>query len=288
MEPLIINAAITGVAPNRERSIHVPVRPDEIVEDARRCRDAGANIIHVQARDEKGLPTYHGEVYREVFTRLRELDPDLIISGSTSARVGEGFLGRAQVLAPGIGCRPDMASLPLGSHNFANQVSINGPDMIQALADRMDQQGVVPAWECYDLGMVDTAHYLISKGVLVRPYYCTFVLGSLGTLSASCYHLATMVRALPQQTVWSAAGIGRFQFFVNSMAVTMGGHVRVGLADNLYYDASKSQPATNAGLVDRIVKLARAAGREIASPAQARQRIGLRPQEAASRLRKAA
>ncbi len=288
MEPLIINAAITGVTPNRERSIHLPTTPEEIVADARRCRDAGASIVQVEAWDETGCPTYRGDIYHEVFARLRELDPELILCGSTGCRLGEGFLGRSEVLSPGPGCRPDMASLPLGSYNFPNQASVNSPDMIQALADAMEQRGIVPAWECLDLGMIDTAHYLISKGVLTRPYYCTLILGSLGTLSASAYHLAAMVRGLPEETVWSGAGIGRFQFFVNSMAVTMGGHVRVGLADTLYYDPSKTQPATNAGLVDRIVKLARAAGREIATPGQARGRIGLPPAGGAERLRKAA
>ncbi len=288
MEPLIIYAAITGVPPNQEWSVHLPVSPDEIVADARRCRDAGASIVHIEARDETGRPTYKGDTYYEIFTRLRQSDPELILLGSTSGPLGVGFLGRSQVLSPGPGCRPDLASLPMGSHNLPNRASINSPDMIQALASAMDQRGIVPAWECLDMGMIDTAHYLISKGILVRPYYCTLVLGSLGTLSASACHLAAMVRSLPEGTVWSAAGIGRFQFFMNSLAVVMGGHVRVGLADNLYYDPSKTQPATNAGLVDRIVKLARAAGRRIASPGEARQRIGLPAATAANPLPRAA
>jgi 3-keto-5-aminohexanoate cleavage enzyme len=277
MEPLIIEAAITGTAANGERTIHLPVTPDQIVADAQRCRDAGASIIHVQAHDDTGRPTYRRDVYRQIFTRLRELDRDLIILGSTSGRLGEGFLGRSEVLAPGSGCRPDMASLPMGSYNVPNRAIVNTPDMIRALADAMHRGGIVPAWECLDMGMIDAAHWLISKGILIRPYYCTLVLGSLGTLGATAYHLAATVRALPEETIWSAAGIGRFQFFINSMAVTMGGHVRVGLADSLYFDTSKTQPATNPGMVDRIVKLARAAGRRIATPREARRRIGLAP-----------
>ena len=145
--------------------------------------------------------------------------------------------------------------------------------------------GVVPGenngeyvLKLFDFGMIDYAQFLISRGTLCKPYYANILLGSLGTLSATPYNLASMVRALPEGTVWSGAGIGRFQFYVNSMAVTMGGHVRVGLEDNLFYDpVEKTQPATNAGLIDRVVKVARAVWREIASPPEARQIIGLPP-----------
>ena len=107
------------------------------------------------------------------------------------------------------------------------------------------------------------------------PYYANILLGSRGTLSATPYNLAMMVRALPESTLWSATGIGRFQFYVNAMAVTMGGHVRVGLEDNLFYDVEKRHPATDAGLISRVVKLARAAGRSIASPDETRRMLGL-------------
>ena len=123
--------------------------------------------------------------------------------------------------------------------------------------------------------MVDYAHYLIGRGLLRPPYYCNILLGSLGTLSASPFNLATIVRALPPRTTWAAAGIGRFQFQTNALAITMGGHVRVGLEDNLYYDDARTVLATNAMLIDRLVKLARAAGREVATPDDARAIIGL-------------
>ncbi|MCK4294185.1 MAG: 3-keto-5-aminohexanoate cleavage protein [Planctomycetes bacterium] len=119
------------------------------------------------------------------------------------------------------------------------------------------------------------AHYLIRKGVLVRPYYCNIFLGSLGSMSATPFNLAAMVRALPEGTVWSATRIGRFQFYVNSMAIAMGGHVRVGLEDSLYYDREKVHLATNAGLIERVVKVAGAMGHQIASPDKARRIIGL-------------
>jgi uncharacterized protein (DUF849 family) len=123
--------------------------------------------------------------------------------------------------------------------------------------------------------MADYAKYLIDSGILEPPFYANILLGSLGTLAAAPQNLTTMVRALPEGTTWSAAGIGRFQFYVNSMAITMGGHVRVGLEDNLWFDDNRMQPATNAGLIERLVNLAQYLGREIASPGEARQIIGL-------------
>jgi uncharacterized protein (DUF849 family) len=271
MDKLIINAAVTGMVPTKADTPHVPITPDEIVADVRRCHAAGASIVHLHAREPDGRPTYRAEVYREIIDRVRQELPELVISGSTSGRVFGEYWQRSDVLS----CRPDLGSLTLGSMNFPKQPSVNSPEMIQMLALAMREQGIVPELELFDLGMADYAHYLVSKGVLAPPYYANILLGSLGTLSATAYNLAMFVKALPPGTVWSGAGIGRFQFFVNSLAIVMGGHVRVGLEDNLYYDAGKKHLATNAGLIDRLVMLAHAAGREIATPAEARAIIGL-------------
>jgi 3-keto-5-aminohexanoate cleavage enzyme len=116
----------------------------------------------------------------------------------------------------------------------------------------------------------------MERGVLTAPFYANILLGSMGTLAATPHNLTTMVGALPAGFNWSAAGIGRFQFYVNSMAITMGGHVRVGLEDNLWYDNDRTEPATNARLIERLVNLAQCVGREIASPDEARRIIGLR------------
>ena len=271
MENLIINAAITGMVPTKTDNPNLPCSPEEIISDARRCRDAGASIVHVHARDEAGLPTYKKEIYREIISGIHDKCPDMLICGSASGRTFGEFGQRKQVLD----CFPDFASLTLGSLNFPNQASVNEPAMIESLAKTMAEHGVVPEWEIFDMGMIDYARYLIKKGVLHKPYYCNIFLGSLGTISATPFNLASMVRSLPENTVWSATGIGRFQFYVNSMAITMGGHVRVGLEDNIYYDIEKKHLAANPGLVERIVKVARAIGREIATPEIARQIIGL-------------
>ena len=270
-DKLVINAAITGMVPTKSDTPHVPITPAEILADVRRCYDAGASIVHVHAREATGEPHYSPKIFGEIIRGVREQLPDMLISGSTSGRIHREFWQRSAVLD----CRPDLASLTLGSLNFPKQASVNEPSMIQQLATAMNERGIVPELEFFDLGMIDYAHYLIAKGFLQGPFYGNLLLGSLGTLSATPGNLVAMIRALPEGTVWSATGIGRFQWPVNTWAVTMGGHVRVGLEDNLYYDAAKTQLATNAGLIERVVKLAKAAGREMASPAEARQIIGL-------------
>ena len=261
--------------PTREQSPAVPLTPTEIVADARRCREAGASVIHVHARAADGTPDYRKEIYAEIIGGIRAACPGMLISGSTSGRVFREFSQRSEVLDPGPGCRPDFGSLTLGSLNFPEQASVNAPDMIRSLAGAMSELGIVPELEIFDMGMADYAHFLLRKQVLGPPLYGNILLGSLGTLSATPYNLAAIVRALPEGMTWSATGIGRYQFFVQSLAVTMGGHVRVGLEDNLWYDDERTRPATNAGLIERVVTLARAAGREIADPAQARRIIGM-------------
>lgn len=261
MDKLIINAAITGIVPNKSDNPHLPVSVDEIVKDAVRCRNAGASIMHIHARQPSGKPAYSKNIYRDIFTRVREECPGLLICGSTSGRVYKEFDKRSEVLEQSKGCRPDFGSLTIGSMNFPNEASVNTPLMIRSLAEAMNARGIVPEWELFDYGMIDYVHCLIKKGVLKRPYYANIILGSLGTADATPRNLVSMVDALPDGTVWSAVGIGRYQFFINSLAVVMGGHVRVGLEDSLYYDEHKKElaAATNPGLIDRVVGLARAA-----------------------------
>jgi 3-keto-5-aminohexanoate cleavage enzyme len=194
---------------------------------------------------------------------------------TTSGRLWPDFERRSQVLDLEGEIKPEMASLTLGSLNFPKSASVNEPDVIRQLAEHMHERGITPELEIFDFGMADYGRHLIGRGVLHPPYYANLLLGSLGTLSASAYNLAALARSLPEEMTWAAAGIGRFQFWVNSMAIAIGGNVRVGLEDNLFMDVEKTDPASNSRLIERVVTLARAAGREIATPAEAREMIGL-------------
>jgi uncharacterized protein (DUF849 family) len=269
---LIVNAAVTGMVPHQADNPSVPVKVDEIVTDARRVYDAGASVIHVHARDEEQAPTFERSIYQEIIEGIRTTCPGMIISGSTSGRLHKLFEQRSQVLD----CRPDLGSLTIGSLNFPKQASVNDPEMIQSLARAMQERGIVPEMEFFDLGMIDYARdFLIPRGLIREPFYCNILLGSLGTMVATPRNLVTMVDALPPGTTWSATGIGRYQLSINSLAIAMGGHVRVGLEDNLWFDEERTVPATNAMLVERVVKVAESMGRSIASPAEAREIIGL-------------
>ena len=277
---LIINLAGTGMVPSKADNPSVPVTPQEIADDCAHCYALGASLFHLHARDEHGRPTWKPEVYRDIILRVRERCPDAVICVSTSGRTFKELAERAAVLELDGDAKPDMASLTLGSLNFPTGASVNAPAMIKALAERMHERGIVPELEIFDFGMLDYAHYLIERKLLQPPHYFNLLLGSLGTAAATPFNLAGLVRALPGGATWAGAGIGRFQFFVNALAITMGGHVRVGLEDNLYLDTQKRRLATNPALVERLARLAEATERAIATPAEARTMIGLGTQPA--------
>ena len=273
--PLIVNAALTGMVPTKADTPHVPVTPTEIAADAARCVAAGASIVHLHARDESGAPTYRRDVYARIVEAVRFECPDVVVCVSTSGRTFKTFEERADVLDLEGDLRPEMASLTLGSLNFPKQASVNDPRMIRRLAERMAERGIVPELEIFDLGMVDYAVYLLERGILMPPLYANILLGNLGTLAATPFNLATVVGALPGQTTWAAAGIGRFQLAVNSLAIAMGGNVRVGLEDNIWFDEERTELADNASLVRRVVRISAATGRPPASAEDARRLIGL-------------
>jgi uncharacterized protein (DUF849 family) len=274
-DDLIINLAPTGMVPTRDQSPHVPLTPDEVAADVRRCADLGAAIVHLHPRDAAGQPTQDPRVAAEFIGAVRLAAPDIVICATTSGRLQPELEARAAVLDLDGDARPEMASLTLGSMNFPRQASINAPATIQGLASRMRDRGIVPEWEVFDLGMLDYAQYLRGHGLLADPVYANILLGSLGTLAATPLNLAVMVERLPAGATWAATGIGSYQFGVNRLAIAMGGHVRVGLEDNLWYDDDRRTLATNPMLVDRLVRIARAMGREPASPGEVRRRLGI-------------
>ena len=273
--PLIINVALTGMVPRRRDFPAVPEQPDEIARDAAACFAAGATTMHVHARDASGEPSVDPGIYGEIIRRVRAIAPEAVVCVSTSGRVHRRFEERAAVLELTGEATPDMASLTLGSLNFPRQASVNDPEMIRALAARMRERGIVPELEVFDAGMLDYADYLIDRGILVPPFVFNLLLGSLGTLAASPENLAMLVRRLPPGAHWQAAGIGRAQWPMNALGVTMGGGVRTGLEDNLYMDAGRQDPASNPRLVSRVVALAAALGRPVATPAAGRLLLGL-------------
>jgi uncharacterized protein (DUF849 family) len=259
--------------PTKADSPHVPITPREIADCARRVRDAGASIIHMHARDANEVPTSKAEAFVELVVQVRESVPDMIICVSLSGRNLSDPWKRAEPLA----ATPEMASLTLGSMNFPQQASVNSPEVISDLARWIYKAGAIPELEAFEPGFINYANYLIRKEVLRPPYYFNLILGSLGASPLDLVGLGHMVGLLPPGATWAVGGIGRYQLDANVMGIVAGGHVRVGLEDNLYYDRKRTVPASNVRLVERLARIGREIGREVATPREAREIIGLRP-----------
>jgi len=270
--PLIITLAPTGMIPTRADTPNVPLTPEEIARDAYRAYQLGASVVHVHARDQQGLPTYKKKIFQDIFVRIREQCPEMIICATTSGRVHPQVEHRAEVLETG----PEMASLTMGSLNFPCYSSVNPLETIKSLAQFMKEKGIRPELEIFEPGFINTALYLYRKGYLTAPMHFNMLLGSLGSIPGDLRDLVYLVESLPPNSTWSATGIGRFQTQINVGAILMGGHVRVGIEDSIYYNYHKKELATNENLVRRIVRMAEEIGREIATPKEARAILGMR------------
>ena len=275
---LMVNFCPTGMIPTKAMTPHVPITPDEVIDDACRALELGVAIVHLHAREADGSPTYRGEIYEKMILGIRGHFADAIICVSCSGRNYPDFEQRSEVLELTGAARPDLASLTLTSLDFPTGTSQNAPDMVLALGEKMVARGIKPELECFDFGMISAANMLIAKGLLGEaPYYFNLLLGSRYSVPATARHLSNMLEDLPPGSVWSAAGIGLFQLPMNTLAIAMGGHCRVGLEDNIYHGFNRSELATNSGLVARVKLLAETFGRRLASPARARELLGLAP-----------
>jgi uncharacterized protein (DUF849 family) len=275
-QPLIINACLTGTVHSKRDNPNLPVTSEEIINNALEVVAAGAGILHLHVRNKEGLPTWQAEKYAPIIEGIRRHHPEIVICVTTSGRLFGAFEQRAAVLELDGAAKPDMASLTTGSFNFPAVTSTNKPEIIQQLAIKMQEKNIRPELEIFEPGMLNYVFYLVRKRIIHQPCYLNFILGSLGTSGARVLDLANMARDVPEDWTWAAAGIGRYQLPVNMAALVMGGHVRVGLEDNVYYDYQSKTLATNQSLVERIVRLAGELGREIATPACIRARLGLR------------
>lgn len=273
---LIINFTPTGMIPTKKMTPYVPITVQEIVEDVHEAVEMGITMVHLHARDEQtGEPTYKAQVYGDIIAGIRAFSKELVICVSLSGRNFKEFEKRAEPLQLEGNVKPDMGSLTLSSLNFNRVASLNSPHMIQALAQEMKRRGILPELEAFDGGMINYAKYLERKGLLEPPHYFNLLCGNIAGAQANLLHTGIMIGDLPPNSYYSLAGLGKAQLTMNSIAIAAGGGVRVGIEDNIWYDASRTKLARNADLLRRIHGLAKAHQREVMTPRELRKLLNL-------------
>lgn len=274
MEPLIITTAITGAETTKEQQPNLPVTPEQQAQDAKECFAAGSTVLHLHVREDDGTPSQRLERFTEVINRVREAAPEMIIQISTGGAVGVPFDER---IAP-LKLKPDMATLNAGTLNFGKEVFMNAPADIERLAAYFKEVGVAPEVEVYESGMIDYIARLKKKKIIEHdPLHIQFVLGVPGGMSGKPKNLLYMAEHLKEEipsATWGVAGIGRWQLPCGVMALVMGGHIRTGFEDNVYYHKNVLAES-NSRLVARIARIAEEYGRPVATPQQARKILGL-------------
>ncbi|QOR34794.1 3-keto-5-aminohexanoate cleavage protein [Clostridium sp. 'deep sea'] len=270
MEKLIITAAICGAEAYKKDNANMPLSPLELADAAYGCYKAGASIIHLHVRDENGEPTQSKEIFAETIKLIKEKCPDIIVQPSTGGAVGMTAKERMQPLELDV----EMATLTGGTVNFGDGVFYNSPQYIEQFATVMKERAIKPEIEVFEVGMIQNALRLVKKGLLKMPLHFDFVMGVPGAIPGTAKNLLHLVESIPKDCTWTVAGIGRAELPLATMAIVLGGNVRVGFEDNLYY-RYKQLATSNAELVERIVRIANELDREIATPKEARKILGI-------------
>jgi 3-keto-5-aminohexanoate cleavage enzyme len=266
---LILTAAIVGAETTRGQTPWLPLSPAELADEAARCRDAGASVIHLHVRNPDGSASQSRELFAEVIGRISE-KTDVIVQVSTGGAVGMGVDERAQPLL----CRPEMATLNCGTLNFGDDVFVNSRPLIRDLAGRIRASGAVAELECYEVGHIHEALALNASGHLAAPLHFQFVLGVAGGIGAREDVIRFMAAQIPMHATWGVAAVGRHQKPMTELAIRLGGHARVGLEDNVYLEKGVLSEGS-APLVARAAAFAKSVGREVVEPARARQLLGI-------------
>jgi len=266
---LILTAAIVGAEVTRAQTSHLPISAQELADEAARCRDAGASVIHLHVRNPDGTPSQSTQLFQEAIDAIRR-KTDVVIQTSTGGAVGMSVDERAGPL----GCKPEMATLNCGTINFGADVFMNDRKLIRDLAARIRAAGSIAELECYDVGHIDEALALLKEGAISEPLHFQFVLGIPGGIGAREDVLRFLVSQIPAQATWGVAAVGRFQRPMTELAMSLGGHARVGLEDNIYLEKGVLAEGS-APLVARAAAYAKTLGREVVLPDRARHLLGI-------------
>lgn len=260
----IINFCPTGMIPSKELNSSVPISINEIIEQTHQAYEIGITLVHLHARDSNGIPTYKKHTYAKIIEGIRQYCPGLILCCSTSGRNTPGFEKRSEV----IDLQPDMCSLTLSSLNFTNTASINSPETINRLLEKMIDYGVRPELECFDLGMINYGKYLLKKKMIDDKCLWNLIFGNIAGFQAELDQVSSAINYIPSDHYISLGGIGRSQLKVNSLAVAMGYGVRVGLEDNNWFDNNRTVKADNIMLIKRIHQMIEINQKELMTSAE--------------------
>lgn len=268
----IITVATTGAWPTKKDNPNVPMTPQEIADDVLSCYKAGACICHLHMRDEQGAGTMSTARFEETVRLIKKTGIDIILNLTTSGALDATDESRQAHLRS---IRPEMASFDAGSMNWMHKtVFLNTPAFLEQLGKTMLEYGVKPEIEIFDTGMIYNTEYYTKIGVIKAPVHYQFVMGAAGGIKATIDNLLFLKNLIPEGSTWSAFGIGKSHVPVMLATLAMGGHLRVGMEDNVYF-AAKQLAESNAQLVTRAATLVKDSGMDVATPAEAREILGL-------------
>jgi len=273
MEKLIITAAICGAEVTKEHNPNIPYSVKEIGVEAEKAFLAGASIIHLHVREDNGTPTQDLKRFQVCFDEIKRRCPDIIVQPSTGGAIGMSNEERLKPIF--MNPQPEMATLDCGTMNFGeDEIFVNTENTIIDFVNEMNKRGIKPELECFDKGMIDMALRLNKKGFIKEPMHFNFVLGVTGGIAATSRDLLYMVNSIPEGSTYTVSAIGKHEFPMVTLSIVMGGHARVGFEDNIYL--SKGVLAkSNSELVEKVVRISKELGRDIASPYEARKILSL-------------
>ncbi|QCX33303.1 3-keto-5-aminohexanoate cleavage protein [Caloramator sp. E03] len=269
---VILTVATTGAWPSKQDTPYIPLTPEEIADEVYACYKAGASIAHIHVRDDEGKASMSFEKFEKTVKLIRERC-DIVLNLTTSGGIG---LTDEIRMKPFIELKPELASYDCGSMNWMHTtVFENSPKFLEKLGLAMQENNVKPEIEIFDAGMVYNALYYLKKGVLKAPLHFQFVLGAPGGMAATVENLVFLKNLIPEGSTWSALGIGKNHLPILYATLALGGNVRVGMEDNIYY-APKQLAKSNVEFVERTKRIVKEMGKELATPDEARAILGLK------------
>ena len=272
-DKVIVTAALTGAVTTKKDNPNLPTQPEEIYKAAVECYEAGAAIVHIHVRDEDDMASMRFDVFEKIVGMIRENECPVLLNLTSSG--GQGFSWEERI-KPFKELKPQLASFDAGTMNWLHKVVfMNEPSFLELCGKEMITAGVKPEIEIFDMGMLNTANYYLKTGVLQAPAHFQLCLGAPGGMEATTENIVYLVNHLPQDCTWSAFGIGKGANEVMMAALAMGGNVRVGLEDNVYYNAGKLADS-NFQFVERVKLIAGELGRTLATPMEAKEILRLK------------